>query len=52
MLSRKIVDLEVWLEMNPNHENYTAKKRDLTHYYIKLKNLEINDAFPAENIHN
>lgn len=47
MLSKKIVDLEEWLHMNPTHEDYTAKKRELTHYYTKLKNLEINDAFPA-----
>lgn len=47
MLSKKIVDLSAWLEMNPTHTDYTYKNRELIHYQTKLKQLEINDAFPA-----
>lgn len=47
MLTKKIVDLSAWLEMNPNHASFTANNRELLHYQTKLKQLEINDAFPV-----
>ncbi len=46
MLSKKITDLEEWLKSNPNHQDYTAKNRELNHLEQQLKQLEINAAFP------
>ena len=46
MLSKKIYDLEEWLKLNPNHVDYTAKKRECNNLQIQLKQQEINAAFP------
>lgn len=47
MLNHKIAELETWLKMNPNHQDFTAKKRQYNNLNQQLKQQQINEAFPA-----
>ena len=48
-LTNKITDLDEWLLINPTHEDYSNKHRELTHLNQQLKQHDINEAFPSYN---
>ena len=46
-LKRKVKELTHWLSANLNHEDWTAKNRELNNVKSQLKQIEINEMYAA-----